>query len=120
MPVHICDTHVVTTAAALSWLREGRAFVTSDRALIGERLLRWDFEHLLASLPPCERYGVYMVKERLCMSHSLRGGRFQAAEDGTVLGTPQASGDGASSSGLEHSAVRYLTFAAFLEEIARR
>ena len=109
----------VGSDVALSWLREGQAFVTSDHALIGERLLRWDFEHLLESLPPRERFGVYMVKERLCMSHSLRGGLFQAAEDGAVIGTPQGSGDGAPSrGGLEHSAVRYLTFAAFLEASA--
>ena len=107
----------IDSETAKEWLRNGRAFVTRDRALIGQRLQCWDFEHLARHLPLDKRFGVYVVKERLVMSHSLRYSKLKLAPDGSVIGAPPV--DKCGDRGMfAHSAVRYLTFREFADASA--
>jgi len=100
---------------ALSWLREGRAFVTSGEALLGgaSPLLQWDFDHLSAQLPPARKFGLYLVHERLVMSHSIRYNPVWASDGSSGSGCPAAGSEGACTQ-FKTSEVLFLPFREFV------
>ena len=127
----------VTSQSSVERLKKmlsgGEAFVAPASSVVGEDMLRWDFEYLREHLPPAQRYDVFYVRDRLVMSHSLRysGGDIPGATSGgcgEVVGgggeggggEGGGEGDAASALGLAgdapfaQSKVSFMTFADFL------
>ena len=127
----------VTSKSSVERLKKmlsgGEAFVAPASSVVGEDMLRWDFEYLREHLPPAQRYDVFYVRDRLVMSHSLRysGGDIPGATSGgcgeVVVGGGEGGGgegggegDAASALGLAgdapfaQSKVSFMTFADFL------
>lgn len=103
----------ISSRDAREWLCDGKAFVTNDRALVGDAMLGWDFDHLSRHLPADQLYDVFLVRERLVMSHSVRYSTHNL----------QGTGSGATSSdegAFAQAPIRFMRFAEFLELSAER
>ena len=106
----------------MALLRAGTAFVVQSPALVGDRMLRWDFDYLAKHLPPNQPFNVFLVRSRLVMSHSLRYSKFSVATNaaaGTSSPQPDSSASGHDDA-FAPSAVQFLCFRDFVAESTRR